>query len=486
MDGSLAQMRIEHQSPATFARLGQRIHYLLYFLDLAVLLGASCIIFYAFDMNHDLDVVIRYGAAALIAALAYSLFSFSNDLHDWRYFRYHLTHPAPTFQGVVFAFGTLLLVAYVFKISSDFSRLWVAIWFASFSAYVLASRVGLAWYIRKPAVNAVLCRRAVILGAGENGRNVLDHLLRFDDQGIKVVGFLDDRSDRLPKSYRGIPLLGNTGLVEGLVRDQGIDLIIVALPWTAHERVEGLLGQLSTWAVDIYMAPDKLGLQYADRPTFRVGGMYVLSLADRPISGWNAVAKRIEDLCLAVPAVLLLSPLFALVALAIRLESKGDVFFVQDRYGFNNNLIRVYKFRSMYTDRCDVNAEKLTIKGDPRVTRVGRFIRQTSIDELPQLFNVILGDMSIVGPRPHATRAKAGDALYQDAVADYASRHRVKPGITGWAQCNGWRGETDTRDKIEKRVEHDLYYIENWSVFFDILIILKTVKMLFESDQNAY
>jgi lipopolysaccharide/colanic/teichoic acid biosynthesis glycosyltransferase len=161
------------------------------------------------------------------------------------------------------------------------------------------------------------------------------------------------------------------------------------------------------------------------------------------------------------------------------------VLFRQKRYGFNNELIEVYKFRSMYTDMSDANASQLVTKGDPRVTKVGRFIRKTSLDELPQLLNVLNGSLSLVGPRPHALQAKADNRLYNDVVDGYFARHKVKPGITGWAQINGWRGETDTEDKIQKRVEHDLYYIDNWSVFLDVYILLKTPFSLISND-NAY
>jgi lipopolysaccharide/colanic/teichoic acid biosynthesis glycosyltransferase len=176
----------------------------------------------------------------------------------------------------------------------------------------------------------------------------------------------------------------------------------------------------------------------------------------------------------------------AIVAIAIRLDSRGPVLFKQKRYGFNNELIEVFKFRSMYVEATDATAAKLVTKGDPRVTRVGRFIRKTSLDELPQLFNVVLkGNLSLVGPRPHAVHAKAVDRLYDEAVDGYFARHRVKPGITGWAQINGWRGETDNDEKIQRRVEHDLYYIENWSVLFDLYILAMTPFSLLKTE-NAY
>jgi lipopolysaccharide/colanic/teichoic acid biosynthesis glycosyltransferase len=176
-----------------------------------------------------------------------------------------------------------------------------------------------------------------------------------------------------------------------------------------------------------------------------------------------------------------------LAALAIKLDSKGPIFFKQRRYGFNNELVEIYKFRSMYVEDTDATAAKLVTRNDPRVTRVGRFIRKTSLDELPQLLNVVFaGDLSLVGPRPHALQAKAEDRLYHEAVDGYFARHRVKPGITGWAQINGWRGEVDSEEKIQKRVEFDLYYIENWSVLFDLVILLKTPMALMTRNENAY
>jgi len=201
----------------------------------------------------------------------------------------------------------------------------------------------------------------------------------------------------------------------------------------------------------------------------------MLNVMDRPLRDWRAIAKEVEDRVLAALILIMISPILAAIAIAIRLETPGPVLFKQKRYGLNNQLIEVLKFRSMYANRSDANAEQLTRRNDPRVTRVGAFIRKTSLDELPQFFNVLRGEMSIVGPRPHATAAKAGTVLYQDAVRYYDARHRMKPGITGWAQVNGWRGETETIEQIERRVEHDLYYIENWSVALDLWIIVRTI-----------
>ncbi len=212
----------------------------------------------------------------------------------------------------------------------------------------------------------------------------------------------------------------------------------------------------------------------------------MLDVFDRPIADWDVVMKFLFDKIIGGLMLLCALPVMGLIALAIKLESRGPVLFKQKRYGFNNDLIEVYKFRSMYTDATDVLADKLVTKDDPRVTRVGRFIRKTSLDELPQLFNVVIkGNLSLVGPRPHAVNAKAETRLYNDAVDGYFARHRVKPGITGWAQINGWRGETDTDEKIQRRVEHDLHYIENWSVLFDLYIVARTPFALLRTE-NAY
>jgi exopolysaccharide biosynthesis polyprenyl glycosylphosphotransferase len=206
---------------------------------------------------------------------------------------------------------------------------------------------------------------------------------------------------------------------------------------------------------------------------------------DRPINDWDSVAKRAFDIVFSLLGIVVFSPVMIATAIAIKLDSRGPVFFKQKRHGFNNEEIDVYKFRSMYADQCDPTAVKAVTKGDPRVTRVGRIIRKTSIDELPQFFNSLLGSLSLVGPRPHAVAAKTHNRLYTEVVAGYFARHKVKPGVTGWAQINGWRGEMDTDEKIRKRTEFDLYYIENWSLLFDLKILFLTpVRLL--SAENAY
>ena len=254
-------------------------------------------------------------------------------------------------------------------------------------------------------------------------------------------------------------------------------------PYT--DRLLQILKRLFTLPVDIRISALNARVRLNPKAYSYIGKVPMIDLADRPIKDWGMVAKWIFDKAVGVTALFLLAPVMAAIALAIRLDSKGPILFRQKRYGFNNELIEVLKFRSMYVDKCDAEASRLVTKSDDRVTRVGRFIRKTSLDELPQLINVVKGDLSLVGPRPHALAAKAADKLYDEVVDSYFARHKVKPGITGWAQINGWRGETDTPEKIEKRVEHDLYYIENWSLLLDVYILLMTPVALLKTD-NAY
>nr|WP_244500510.1 exopolysaccharide biosynthesis polyprenyl glycosylphosphotransferase [Methyloceanibacter methanicus] len=251
------------------------------------------------------------------------------------------------------------------------------------------------------------------------------------------------------------------------------------------KRLLQLLKQLWVLPVDIRLSVHGNPLRFRPRTYSYIGNVPFIDITDKPIANWDVVKKWLFDKVVATLAVIVLAPLMALIAIAIKLDSKGPVLFRQKRLGFNNEKIDVLKFRSMFTEDTDVDGDKQVTKDDPRVTRVGRFLRRTSLDELPQFFNVLKGDLSLVGPRPHAMNSKAADKLYDDAVDGYFARHRVKPGVTGWAQINGWRGETDTSEKIERRVEHDLYYIENWSVTFDLYILLMTPIALVRGE-NAY
>ena len=269
-------------------------------------------------------------------------------------------------------------------------------------------------------------------------------------------------------------------------RQTRVDLVIFSLPISAEGRILQMLKKLWVLPVDIRLSAHTNKLRFRPRSYSYIGSVPVIDISDKPIADWDVVMKWLFDKIVGSLALICVAPVMLLVAIAIKLDSKGPVLFKQHRYGFNNELIEVYKFRSMYVEQSDATAKKLVTKDDPRVTRVGRFIRKTSLDELPQLFNVVFaGNLSLVGPRPHAVHAKAADRIYDEAVDGYFARHRVKPGITGWAQINGWRGETDSQEKIQRRVEHDLYYIENWSIPFDIYILACTPFALLRTE-SAY
>ncbi len=383
-------------------------------------------------------------------------------------------------------FAGLIVTAFFIKVGAEYSRAWLMLWYVAGLLTLSAFRLSIATMIRNWVEDGRLKRRAVIIGGGKNGEELIQALEASKDTNIEICGVFDDRDDdRVSPVIAGYPKLGKIHELVEIARSTRIDLLIVSLPLTAENRLLQILEQLWVLPVDISLSAHTNKLQFRPRSYSYIGDVPLIDVFDKPITDWDFVLKSLFDKCVGVLALLFLSPIMLLTALAIKLDSRGPVLFKQKRYGFNNELIEVYKFRSMYADKSDHQANKLVTKNDPRVTRVGQFIRKTSLDELPQLFNVLKGELSLVGPRPHALQAKAADALYQNVVDGYFARHKVKPGITGWAQVNGWRGETDTQEKIQQRVEHDLYYIENWSVSFDLHILFATPFALLKTE-NAY
>ncbi|HZT47775.1 MAG TPA: undecaprenyl-phosphate glucose phosphotransferase [Hyphomicrobiaceae bacterium] len=380
----------------------------------------------------------------------------------------------------------LLAAVFLLKIAPDFSRAWLVLWYVGGAVALLAYRAAVAGITRRGLARGLLTRRAVVYGTGPACESLVAALESDPLSDIRICGVFDDRGiDRARRTIGGHPNLGNLEALIRTCRSSAVDILIVALPVSAETRVLQLINRLWVLPVDIRLAAQASKLRFRPRVYSFVGAVPLIDVIDKPIADWGVVIKWLFDKTVASLALLALAPVMALVALAVKLDSKGPVLFRQKRYGFNNELIEVFKFRSMYVDQSDADASRLVTKGDPRVTRVGRFIRKTSLDELPQLFNVMRGELSLVGPRPHALQAKAADRLYDEVVDGYFARHKVKPGITGWAQINGWRGETDTPEKIQKRVEHDLYYIDNWSVLFDLYILFKTPFALVASE-NAY
>ncbi|MCF1502811.1 undecaprenyl-phosphate glucose phosphotransferase [Afifella sp. H1R] len=459
---------------------------LLRLADFTALVGLGTLIYHFWVASSEGELPPRY----LLPLILLPVFTISligtfkgYTLPAYRHPLKHIGRAAGLW-AVVFACFTL--VAFFLKIGDDFSRLWLGAWFFMGFVALAAARVLLARLVRVWTRVGLLERRAVLVGAGPEAVSLIRALDAEPENDIRICGIFDDRGgDRAPAIQEGYPLLGRIDELVEFGRQAQIDLLIIALPLTAENRLLEMLKQLWVLPVDIRMAAHTTRLRFRPRSYSFIGSVPFLDLFDRPIAGWDSVVKRMFDIVFASLALIGLSPVMLAVAAAIKLDSRGPVLFRQDRYGFNNELIKVFKFRSMYVDQVDLNAAKLVSRDDPRVTRVGRFIRKTSLDELPQLFNVLKGNLSLVGPRPHALQAKAANQLYEQVVDGYFARHRVKPGITGWAQVNGWRGETDTQEKLERRVEHDQFYIENWSVLFDLYILLLTPIRLV-TGENAY
>jgi len=385
--------------------------------------------------------------------------------------------------------GTLALIAlgaFFLKISQDFSRVWFAGWFVTGLALMVCLRTVMSALIVRWARNGTMERRAVIVGGGKAAEGLIRSLEREPTNDIRICGIFDDRDNtRSPPVVAGYPKLGTVEELIEFARVARIDMLIVSLPISAQARVLSMLKKLWVLPVDIRMSAHSSELRFRPRAYSYIGSVPLLDILDRPINDWDSVAKRAFDIVFSLLGIILFSPVMIATAIAIKLDSKGPVLFVQKRHGFNNEEINVYKFRSMYADQCDPTAKQAVTKGDPRVTRVGRFIRKTSIDELPQFFNSLNGSLSLVGPRPHAVAGQSHNRLYHEVVDGYFARHKVKPGVTGWAQINGWRGEIDSDEKIRMRTEYDLHYIENWSLWFDLSILFLTPIRLLKSE-NAY
>jgi Undecaprenyl-phosphate glucose phosphotransferase len=420
----------------------------------------------------------------LVAGVATSMMR-----RDWAYTIRSLRVPIVQWRKIFRALSITFLVlpgaAFLLQLPL-FTPTGAIIWYYLAGVAMMISRLGVSKVVDYWTTAGRLVRRTVIVGGGADAETAIAALQAKGADQLQILGVFDDRDDdRSSDSLAGIPKLGNFEQLTAFCRNAGVDMLIVTVPASAEDRMLQILRKLFTLQVDIRISALSSKLRLNARAYTYVAGVPMLAVMDRPLTDWDRAIKNLEDRLIGMLLLIALSPIMALTALAVRLDSKGPILFKQKRFGFNNELIEVYKFRSMYVDQSDATASKLVTKGDPRVTAVGRIIRKTSLDELPQLFNVLKGEMSLVGPRPHATAAKADSDLYQSVVDGYYARHRMKPGVTGWAQVNGWRGETDTHEKITRRVELDLAYIDKWSVAFDLYILALTPFALLNS-KNAY
>jgi Undecaprenyl-phosphate glucose phosphotransferase len=427
--------------------------------------------------------------AAIFGMTATAVICFqASDIYEVQIFRGQLRQMTRMISSWAFVFLLFIGASFFAKLGSEVSRLWLSSFFFAGLAALVGERLFLRTMVRSWAREGRLDRRTIVVGSDQNGENLVAALKAQEDTDIDILGVFDDRNDsRALDTCAGSPKLGKVDDIIEFARRTRVDLVLFALPISAETRILEMLKKLWVLPVDIRLSAHTNKLRFRPRSYSYLGKVPTLDVFEAPITDWDLVMKWLFDHIAGAIILLLAAPVMALVALAVRLDSPGPVLFRQKRFGFNNERIDVFKFRSLYHDQADPLATKVVTKNDSRVTRVGRFIRRTSLDELPQLFNVVFkSNLSLVGPRPHAVQGKLQSQLFDEAVDGYFARHRVKPGITGWAQINGWRGEVDSEEKIQKRVEFDLYYIENWSVLFDLYILLKTPLALMTKNENAY
>jgi Undecaprenyl-phosphate glucose phosphotransferase len=427
--------------------------------------------------------------AAIFGMTATAVICFqAADIYQVQVFRGQLRQMTRMISSWAFVFLLFIGASFIVKLGSEISRVWLTAFFIVGLTALITERVVLRALVRGWARQGRLDRRTIVVGSDKNGEQLVEALKSQDDSDIDVLGVFDDRNDaRALDTCAGSPKLGKVDDIVEFARRTRVDLVLFALPISAETRILEMLKKLWVLPVDIRLSAHTNKLRFRPRSYSYLGEVPTLDVFEAPITDWDLVMKWLFDHVVGFLILLLALPVMGLVALAVKLDSPGPVIFRQKRFGFNNERIDVFKFRSMYHHMADPTASKVVTKNDNRVTRVGRFIRKTSLDELPQLFNVVFkNNLSLVGPRPHAVQGKLQSRLFDEAVDGYFARHRVKPGITGWAQINGWRGEVDTDEKIQKRVEFDLYYIENWSVLFDLYILLKTPLALMTKNENAY
>jgi putative colanic acid biosynthesis UDP-glucose lipid carrier transferase len=352
-------------------------------------------------------------------------------------------------------------------------------WAAITPLLLIAMHLGLRTLFYHLFVKNKSFDKAVIVGVNTSSIALAKSLTEQRHYEIDCVGFFDDRGESRLLDKQS--LLGNIKDTCIFVRENKIKIVFIALPMTLQDRVDALLEGLRDTTVSIYYIPDVRMVDMIQSRSFDIEGVPMIALCETPFTGRKAIIKRLSDIVLSILILILVSPILLACAIGVRLSSPGPILFRQKRYGLDGAEISVYKFRSMTV--CENGADvKQATRNDVRITPFGNFLRTKSLDELPQFFNVLQGRMSIVGPRPHAV---AHNELYRTQVKGYMIRHKVKPGITGWAQVNGSRGETDTVDKMEKRIQYDLDYLRTWSLAMDLLIILKTVGVVVK-DENAY
>jgi putative colanic acid biosysnthesis UDP-glucose lipid carrier transferase len=431
-------------------------------------------------LTTTIDHAVIAGAAAIIV---YGLLAEIGDM----YRNWHGVSEHREVVGTLLCWGctwmTLLLLAFVTEVSGEFSRTSALMWLFVTPVLIVAARIITRWIQRARRLLGYKRRKFAIVGVNELGFQLARNIEALPEMGLSLAGFFDDRpEERNP----AIPAdLGRrVGTIQDLIdqtKSGAVERIYITFPMRAETRIRGVLDHLSDTTASVYIVPDFFVFQLLYSRWTDMLGLPVVSVFESPIYGIDGLAKQVSDVVLGGLFLLLAAVPMALIALGIKLTSPGPVLFRQKRYGLDGREIRIWKFRTMNV--CEDGPEMVqAVPNDPRVTWLGAILRKTSLDELPQLFNVLAGDMSLVGPRPHAS---AQNEVYRSQIEGYMLRHKVKPGITGLAQVNGWRGATDSPEKMRKRIESDLFYIREWSLWLDITILFRTLFVVL-SARNAY
>jgi len=467
---------------ANFSFSASLISGLSIFADSFIIL-VSGIASYAFIVGAtEANIEIYLSAICFVFIVGFVLFHYAG-LYQFE----AIMNPHNYWDKLIVAFAIsfflLLAIAFSLKVSATYSRLWMGVFAMSAGSAIIVARLSIHFVFKRLMDWGIFVRNVVIFGGGEKVDRLLDHINQRGPHFVSVVGVFGSETRPSSQKVLGIPNLGDLNDLQKYARTHKVDDVIIALPFTADEKFAYIVEKIRELPLNVYLASDLVGYQMTFRPSpSHYQNLPMVEIIDKPISDWNIALKLIEDIVLTIFILILLAPLMLVVALAIKIESPGPILFRQRRLGFNNKVFEIYKFRSMRHLNREEGVTKQATPNDRRVTRVGRIIRRLSIDELPQLFNVLNGTMSLVGPRPHAIDH---NQFYSEKIRGYFSRHRVKPGITGWAQINGLRGETNDLKKMEARVDYDIYYEENWSLLFDLRILIMTIFVCI-TGRNAY
>ena len=458
----------------------QILSVIIRFSDVAAVFFAGWIAFFirfqkiTLSFHYSLAIVV----GVFFALMVFSFFNIYAAFRDKKWTHYL----AYLFQAMCVIVLLLAGFAFFTKRGETYSRLWFGLWMGITFLFFIGIRFLFLFFLRFMRLKGLNERRVVIFGAGTLGEKFVETVQPSLWSGYTFIAFLDDQAEKKSSLACSIPVIQTPENLNQYLVDKKIDEIWFALPLRAESRVKEVLHELRHQTITTRFVLDIFGLDLLNYSLTDMAGFPVLTIRSSPMVGFNRLIKAIEDRALATFILMLISPLFFLIAIFVKMTSKGPIFFKQYRHGWDGRIIKIYKFRTMIEHD---EKEKILTQATPhdkRFTRIGKFLRRTSLDELPQFINVLQGRMSIVGPRPHAI---SHNEFYKETIHTYMQRHRVKPGITGWAQVNGWRGETDTVSKMQKRIEYDLYYINNWSLKFDLKIIFLTFFRGF-IHRNAY